>query len=141
MTEANFDWATDESVILHRQPATAVYRNGFDAIVVRQEGLDVDGSDDPFLTFEARNVPKLCSALLVEAGYAELAQALETTAVTPASAAPLSPAERSRRYRAQVRERDSVTNVTSSVTAAVTSVTNVTRAVAVRDGHRDGGST
>lgn len=35
--EEDFDWANDPSVILQEQRATAIYRNGYGGIVIRQE--------------------------------------------------------------------------------------------------------
>jgi hypothetical protein len=42
----DFDWATDESIVLHEQRATAVYRNTEGEVVIRQRRWP---DDDAFL--------------------------------------------------------------------------------------------
>jgi hypothetical protein len=62
-----FDWSEDKSVIFGYQPATAVYRNKFDAIVIRQEGTD--GEDDQFVFLrDADSVRIVIKALQAEIG-------------------------------------------------------------------------
>ena len=61
----NFDWSTDDSVLLGEQFATAVYRNRRSAIVIRQEG--VGGDDDHFVILrDADAVRRLVAALQAE---------------------------------------------------------------------------
>ncbi len=60
-----FDWSTDPSVIFGYQPATAVYRNKFDAIVIRQEATN--GDEDCCVYFrDAAAVNALMVALKAE---------------------------------------------------------------------------
>lgn len=42
-----FDWRADDSIVLGYQPATAIYRNACNAIVIRQEGTGHE--DDHFI--------------------------------------------------------------------------------------------
>jgi hypothetical protein len=58
----DFDWATDESVVLHEQRATAVYQNRFGGLVIRQEkAWDEDG--DPFIVIGSENTVTFMEAL------------------------------------------------------------------------------
>jgi hypothetical protein len=58
----DFDWATDESVVLHEQRATAVYQNRFGGLVIRQEkGWDEEG--DPFIVIGPENTVIFMEAL------------------------------------------------------------------------------
>ena len=60
-----FDWSTDDSIILGYQPATAVYRNACNAVVIRQEGAGYE--DDQFIILrDAEAVPRLVDALQAE---------------------------------------------------------------------------
>ena len=63
----NFDWRSDDSIILGYQPATAVYRNACNAVVIRQEGAGYD--DDQFVILrDDEAVHRLVAALHVEVG-------------------------------------------------------------------------
>ncbi|MBX5008153.1 hypothetical protein [Rhizobium lentis] len=60
-TEETFDWRGPE-VIIRTQPATAIYRNVHDAVVIRQES--VTGYDDQFVFFATKDdVQTLINAL------------------------------------------------------------------------------
>lgn len=59
--EDAFDWKGPD-VIIQTQPATAIYRNVHDAVVIRQES--VTGCDDQFLFFATKDdVRTLINAL------------------------------------------------------------------------------
>lgn len=62
-----FDWMAEdrESVILHKQPCTAVYWNRQGQIVIRQEA-EWNDDDDPFLHFDPQNLPALIARLQAE---------------------------------------------------------------------------
>lgn len=61
-----FDWANDPSIVLHHQPATAIYFNSVKSLVIRQEA---SGSQegDPYVMIAAVNTQhflnKLCDLL------------------------------------------------------------------------------
>lgn len=44
-SSADFDWLSDDSVVIPEQPRTAIYRNRFGAVVVRQESRSFDDED------------------------------------------------------------------------------------------------
>lgn len=61
-----FDWTKDESVILHDQPATAVYFNPEGSLVIRQEqAWDRDDDTCVFVTKQNQQafLDRLCDAL------------------------------------------------------------------------------
>ena len=63
----NFDWRSDDSIILRYQPATAVYRNACNTVVIRQEGAGYE--DDQFVILrDAEAVNRLVAALHDEVG-------------------------------------------------------------------------
>jgi hypothetical protein len=49
-----FDWCRDPSIVLHEQRATAIYRNGWNGIVIRQERT-WDEESDPFMVITDEN--------------------------------------------------------------------------------------
>jgi hypothetical protein len=51
----DFNWATDPTVVLHEQRATAIYRNRIDGIVIRQE-RNWDEESDPFMVITEENL-------------------------------------------------------------------------------------
>ena len=60
-----FDWRSDDSIILRYQPATAVYRNACNAVVIRQEGAGYE--DDQFVILrDGEAVRRLVAALQAE---------------------------------------------------------------------------
>ncbi|MEH2534428.1 hypothetical protein V1277_006276 [Bradyrhizobium sp. AZCC 1588] len=58
----DFDWSTDDSVILHEQKATAVYHNKFGGLVIRQEKA-WDEESDPYVVISADNAVTFMEAL------------------------------------------------------------------------------
>ena len=58
----DFDWGTDDSVVLHEQRATAVYQNRFGGLVIRQEKT-WDEESDPFIVIGAENTVTFMEAL------------------------------------------------------------------------------
>lgn len=52
-------------VVIGEQPMTSVYRNPFDAIVIRQSD-PMSNEDDPYLIFQPEFVPRLIRALAAE---------------------------------------------------------------------------
>jgi hypothetical protein len=62
----DFDWATDDSVVLHEQKATAVYHNKFGGLVIRQEKA-WDEESDPYIVISADNSVTFMEALAKKA--------------------------------------------------------------------------
>lgn len=62
--EKRFDWFHDDTVIIHHQPATAVYGNAHDQVVIRQESPHAH-DEDSFVFFSRSELPRLISALKV----------------------------------------------------------------------------
>jgi len=64
-----FNWATDDSVVLKEQPATAIYFNSRGQLVIRQE-RSWDRDEDSFIYFAPGNtqefLDKLCDALGIQ---------------------------------------------------------------------------
>lgn len=62
----DFDWANDPSVILQEQRATAIYKNKYDGVVIRQE-RSWDEESDPFLVIAEHNcatfLDRLCDLM------------------------------------------------------------------------------
>ena len=58
----DFDWANDDSVVLQSQPATAVYRNKFGGLVIRQEKT-CDEESDPYIVISEENAVMFMEAL------------------------------------------------------------------------------
>jgi hypothetical protein len=58
----DFDWATDDSVILQEQRATAIYHNRHSGIVIRQEKT-WDEESDPYVVISEENVVTFMEAL------------------------------------------------------------------------------
>ena len=58
----DFDWAKDPSVVLHEQRATAIYRNRWNGIVIRQERT-WDEDSDPFMIISEDNAVTFMEAL------------------------------------------------------------------------------
>jgi hypothetical protein len=57
-----FDWRSDDSIILRFQPATAVYRDSCNAVVIRQEGAGYE--DDQYVVLrDAEAVGRIVAAL------------------------------------------------------------------------------
>lgn len=56
------EWNADNpNLLVNCQPATQVYTNNFDQLVIIQEGRDCH--DDPFVRFDRVHVPKLIARL------------------------------------------------------------------------------
>jgi hypothetical protein len=60
----DFDWNTDNSVVITEQPETAIYWNSRDQMVIRQRGWP---DDDSFLYFNRAMLPDLIDLLQAEA--------------------------------------------------------------------------
>jgi hypothetical protein len=58
----DFDWGSDDSIVLHEQRATAVYQNRFGGLVIRQEKT-WDEEHDPFIVIGAENAVTFMEAL------------------------------------------------------------------------------
>jgi hypothetical protein len=65
--DVDFDWAGAdvEDVIVHEQPATAVYRNTVGQIVVRQR--DTVGYPDPYVVISPEVAERVAAAILEQA--------------------------------------------------------------------------
>jgi hypothetical protein len=61
-TYHDFDWSHDPSIVLREQRATAIYRNGYDGIVIRQERT-WDEESDPFMVITDENAVTFMEAL------------------------------------------------------------------------------
>jgi len=58
--DEDFDWNTDDSVIITEQPATALYWNSREQLVIRQRGWP---DDDSFVYFNRAMLPHLIEML------------------------------------------------------------------------------
>jgi hypothetical protein len=58
----DFDWYGKE-VIIHEQPATAIYFNPQGALVIRQRAFDC-GDDDPFVFISRKNIADFIERLI-----------------------------------------------------------------------------
>lgn len=65
--EEQFYWSRDEAVIIKPVQAIAVYRNGSDDIVIRQERHEFQ-DDDPYVVVPQAQLSKLIDALRKELG-------------------------------------------------------------------------
>lgn len=63
----DFDWSPEdeEDIVLAGQRRTAIYRNTWDQVCIRQE-RDWNEDDDPYLLFDVKNVPVLIERLAAE---------------------------------------------------------------------------
>jgi hypothetical protein len=59
----DFDWSSDPSVVLHEQRATAIYRNGWGGIVIRQRQSWPDEESDPFMVITDENAVVFMEAM------------------------------------------------------------------------------
>jgi hypothetical protein len=60
----HFDWgAGNPDIVVVSQPATAIYLNPWDQIVIRQEAETGDDDDDHFVRFTRENLPALIARL------------------------------------------------------------------------------
>ena len=108
----DFDWSADESVVCHKQPATAVYRNQRGDIAIRQEAA-WDEDSDALIVIRPENALAIADAIKREAGEA-LREANPMLALPAPEPKDATAAERMRRYRARKRNGD----VTQEATAA-----------------------
>lgn len=58
----DFNWSRDPSIVLREQRATAIYRNGYNGIVIRQE-RNWDEDSDPFMVITDENAVTFMEAL------------------------------------------------------------------------------
>jgi hypothetical protein len=65
-----FDWINDDSVVPTEQPATAIYRNRENSIVIRQQAA-WDREEDSFVVITTQNVMAFVDQLCDLAGIAE----------------------------------------------------------------------
>lgn len=102
MSAPDFDWANDESVVLHSQSAIAVYPNNMGTIVIRQERGWNDDEDTVIVTASLDGAGAVARAILreVEAVRRDLG---ETPWEAPKDA---TAAERQRRRRGRQRTDD-----------------------------------
>ena len=62
MAEEAFSWDDDECVVVKPVQAIAVYRNGFNNVVIRQEKAHFQ-EDDPYIVVPQTELRKLIEAL------------------------------------------------------------------------------
>jgi hypothetical protein len=74
----DFDWAEDDSIIFHAQPATAVYTNRHGDVVIRQLGED----EETFVFVRPENAQALCQAIMAEVQH-ELSESTKARAPEP----------------------------------------------------------
>jgi len=115
-SDDDFDWCSDPTVVLPEQPPLAVYTNGHGGIVIRMGG-DVIQNYDQVVIIRPENALGLCRAILAEAGIdVELVRgAAVGTTDKPAplmlsKSAPLSNAERQRRFKEKQRRAEAAGN-------------------------------
>ena len=58
--DRDFDWRDDSAIVIHEQPKTAVYLNGHDQVVIRQQGWP---EDDAWVYVSRENLPALIREL------------------------------------------------------------------------------
>jgi hypothetical protein len=58
----DFDWRSDDSVVLREQLSIAVYSNTMGGVVIRRERY-WDEDDDCVVSFQPQNVDRVCEAL------------------------------------------------------------------------------
>ena len=91
----DFDWSAHaEHIVIPGQAAIATYCNPAGNIVVRQEAADPYYADDVYIVIAPHHVPSLIRALQAMIGERE---------VEAPPTAPMSNAERQKRYRQQRR--------------------------------------
>jgi hypothetical protein len=61
--DEDFDWNTNDAVVITEQPETAIYWNSRDQMVIRQQGWP---EDDSFLYFNRALLPRLIDLLRAE---------------------------------------------------------------------------
>jgi hypothetical protein len=66
MSAPGFDWANDECVVLHKQPAIAVYPNNMGTIVIRQERDWDEDEDTIIVTASLEGAEAIAQAILRE---------------------------------------------------------------------------
>lgn len=64
-TSEDFDWNNDKSVCINEQPATAIYRNDFHQIVIRQKAA-WDRDEDVFVVIDRAHLSHLIDMLKME---------------------------------------------------------------------------
>ena len=61
--ECAFNWCGEESVVIRRQPLTAIYLNSVGQVVIRQQGDCFRCDEDPFVIIGQEHVPTVIEAL------------------------------------------------------------------------------
>jgi hypothetical protein len=104
------DWDDEESMIVPEQPATFVYWNPRGQLVIRQKGQIFE--DDPYVIFTVEYLQTLIAALKQKLRDLDSTEALaephEAKAKAANRQAPLSAAERQRRFRQRRNEQSNV---------------------------------
>ena len=93
----NFDWTVDDSVVLHEQPATAIYCTKSGSVLMRQRLED----EDVFIFIRPENVQLIVDALFLARLDASAKESPEEPAQKDRTAK-----ERMRRYRKRHRNAD-----------------------------------
>jgi hypothetical protein len=66
-----FDWSSSTAIVLREQPATAVYLNPADDVVIRQLAA-WDREEDSFVYVRPEHAVKLCKQILKVAGFGDV---------------------------------------------------------------------
>jgi hypothetical protein len=98
----NFDWTHDDAVVLHEQPAVAVYTNPRNEVVIRQ-ACAWDEDDDTVIFVLPENAKAVADAIMAAAAR------LQPPSASPPSQ-PLTGAERQKRYRERNGGRDATSD-------------------------------
>jgi len=71
MSDAEFDWASDDSIAVREQPALAIYSNRYGQVVIRRE-RNWDEEDDCFIQISTENVLTIVAAILRAADMVDI---------------------------------------------------------------------
>lgn len=63
----DFDWENDDSIVLREQPATAIYRNPYGSLVIRQKRRWPDEEEDPIVVVSPESAVAFMEALAARA--------------------------------------------------------------------------
>jgi hypothetical protein len=70
-TPQQFDWNDTDSVVVHTQPAIAIYPNKWGHVVIRRDAA-WDETEDSIITIATENAVRIAMAILASAGHEDL---------------------------------------------------------------------